>query len=589
MLYLDNSPFLGFPEKRNKALKGDLLDGPVRPSQERSTRMCVLDETSLKVPIKLLLVEDDFDFSNILKLGLRASREAFFDIQTAASFLEAFQLLGTKSFDLVLLDLELPDSHGIETFENLQVAAPQVPFVILSGVDDENLALTAVKKGAQDYVVKGSADRKILVRILKYAMERHEQKKQVQELNERLEKLSFLDPLTQLLNRRGLQRVLSRELHISGREGSNLVVILLDLDNFKPINDTFGHAVGDIVLQEIAKVLKNTARATDYVSRVGGDEFIILLPNTRPAEATLFSERIRLAINRNPLVSSGGHIVKTTASLGVVNVTHPSLSIEKLLEETHAALAKSKRLGKNRVSFGDAPGNNPGDVVETLKAGKCFLAVKQPILDLQEEKMVGYEFLSRTNIPGFEMPDEFLNFSIENNILTMVDHRCLEVSMAASYGVPAACEKHVNLFPSTMAGLQPEWFERLFPPGNLCGNYFVEISEQQILGDPSYLLSVVGQMKKRGVRVAIDDLGFGRSSLESLIVLQPDVIKIDKKLVKGVSRDRGRREMLRRLLNVVSSLNARIIAEGIEDRQDLETVKALGVQYGQGFLWGVPA
>ena len=549
-----------------------------------------MDDAAIsKAVIRILLVEDDVDFSNILRIGLRSAKETSFETSVAPSLQEAIKILREQSFDLILLDLELPDSHGMDTFDHLTKVAPHIPVVILSGVDDENLALTAVKKGAQDYVVKGSTDRKILVRILKYAVERHEQKKQVQELNERLEKLSFLDPLTQLLNRRGLQRVLSRELHISGREGSNLVVILLDLDNFKPINDTFGHAVGDIVLQETAKVLINTARFTDYVSRVGGDEFIILLPNTRPAEAILFSERIRLAINRSPVVSSGGQVIRTTASLGVVNVSPPMLSIEKLLEETHMALAKSKRLGKNRVSFGDGLEKKPEDVIETLKLGRCFRSVKQPIWDLSLEKTVGYEFLTRTDIPGFEMPDEFLNLSMENNILTMVDHRCLEVSMAASYGVPAQCEKHVNLFPSTMAGLQPEWFERLFPPGNLCGNYYVEISEQQILGDPSYLLGVVNQLKKRGVRVAIDDLGFGRSSLESLIVLQPDVIKIDKKLIKGISRDKGRKEMLRRLLNIVSSLNAKIIAEGVEDRQDLEAIKSLGVQYAQGFLWGKPS
>ncbi len=546
-------------------------------------------ETSPKSRIKVLLVEDDADFSNVLGISLHASQETSFETETAPTLQEALRLLREQPFDLVLLDLGLPDSHGIATFDRLAEAAPHTPFVILSGVDDETLALTAVKKGAQDYVVKGSADRKILVRILKYAVERHEQKKQVQELNERLEKLSFLDPLTHLLNRRGLQRVLSRELHISGREGSNLVVILLDLDNFKPVNDTFGHAVGDIVLQEVAKVLRNTARATDYVSRVGGDEFIILLPNTRPAEATLFSERIRLAINRSPVVSSGGQVIKTTASLGVVDVAQPRLSIEKLLEETHMALAKSKQLGKNRITFGEGLEKRPEDVLEILKLGLCFRSVKQPIWDLAQEKMVGYEFLTRTNIPGFEMPDEFLNLSQENNILTLVDHRCLEVSMAASHGIPAQCEKHVNLFPSTMAGLQPEYFDRLFPPGNLCGNYYVEISEQQILGDPSYLLGVVNQWKKRGVRVAIDDLGFGRSSLESLIVLQPDVIKIDKKLVKGVSHDKGLREMLRRLLNVVASLNAKIIAEGVENRQDLEVLKSFGVQYAQGFLWGEPA
>ncbi|HNX69285.1 MAG TPA: diguanylate cyclase [Candidatus Omnitrophota bacterium] len=543
----------------------------------------------LPATIKLLLIEDDADFCDILRFSLRSEQDPPFQIENAPTLAEALKFLQQKHFDLILLDLGLPDSRGVETFDRLFSEHKEIPYVILSGTDDEHLALEVVRKGAQDYVVKGKADKHTLVRILRYALERHHQKKEVEELNERLEKLSILDPLTQLLNRRGLQRMLVRELQISGREGTNLVVILLDLDDFKEINDTFGHAAGDIVLQEVSKVLKKTVRAMDHVSRVGGDEFIILLPNTRPAEAVHFSERLRFAINRTPIVSSGGQAIQTTASFGVVNVTRRMLSIEELLEATHEALARSKQLGKNRVSFGDALASAGKDVSEMLRSGSHFRSVKQPILDLLTKKPVGYEFLSRSDIPGLEMPDEFLGYSAENNILSAVDHRCLEMSMTASFGVSPKYEKHINLFPSTISGLQKEELNRLFPPENLVGHYCVEISEQQILGDPSYLVAMVSEFKKRGIRIAIDDVGFGRSCLESLILLQPDVIKIDKKIVKDISRDKGQQEVLRRLLHVVESLDARIIAEGIETREDLETLKALGVRYGQGFLLGEPA
>ena len=518
-----------------------------------------------------------------------ADKRISFAIETAQTLEAALKILQEKTFQLILLDLGLPDSQGLETFEKIVMAHPEIACVILSGTDDEALSLEAVKKGAQDYVVKGEARGEMLARILSYALERHHQKQQMEELNERLEKLSFLDPLTQLLNRRGLQRMLSRELEISGREGANLSVILLDLDNFKPINDTFGHAVGDIVLQEISKILKATIRTTDYVSRVGGDEFIILLPNTRLAEGIHFSERIRLAISQTTVVVAGGQAVKATASLGVMNVNKRTASVDSLLEETHAALAKSKQSGKNRVSAGEGWKPRSDSVVDTLRAGSCFRSVKQPILDLLTEKTVGYEFLSRTNIGGFEMPADFFNFSMENNILSMVDQRCLEIALEAARGVFPASEKHVNLFPSTMAKLLPEQFSKLFPPVTLCGAYCVEVSEQQILGDPSYLVPVVQELRRRKISVAIDDVGFGRSCLESLILLQPDVIKLDKRLVMNISHDKNQKEMLRRLLAVVESLHTKIIAEGIESREDLETLKELGVQYGQGFLWGQPA
>ncbi|HOW58810.1 MAG TPA: diguanylate cyclase [Candidatus Omnitrophota bacterium] len=548
-----------------------------------------MTENTIPASKRMLLVEDDPDYTNLLKLNLLSEKQPSFEVEVATNLGSALQILCEKKFDLILLDLGLPDSNGIATFEKLASVIKDVPFVILSGMDDDALALEAVKRGAQDYVVKGNVDRKVLFRILNYAIERHHQKKQFEELNKRLEQLSSLDPLTQLLNRRGLQRVLSRELQVSAREGSNLVVILLDLDNFKPINDSFGHAVGDIVLQEIAKILKNTIRLEDYVSRIGGDEFIILLPDTRSAEAARFCERLRLAISRTPAMSLSGQEIRITASFGVINVTKRNLSIEELLEQTHGALAKSKRLGKNRVSFEDGKEEKTENVIEQLKSGRCFHAVKQTIWDLSEEKTVGYEFLSRSTIPGFEMPEEFLNFSREGNILLAVDHHCLETTMAASYKVPAAYEKHLNLFPSTLAGLQTEQFDRLFPPTSLCGSYCVEISEQQILGDPSYLVPAITEFKKRGICIAIDDVGFGRSCLESLIILQPDVIKLDKGIIRDVAHDKGRREVLRRLLHVVGSLDTKIIAEGIENREDLEALKELGVQYGQGYYWGMPA
>ena len=539
--------------------------------------------------MRILLVDDDPDFLRIFQVSLRADKRILFEVETANTLASALKILQEKTFQLILLDLGLPDSRGLATFEKIVAAYPEIACVILSGTDDEALALEAVKKGAQDYVVKGEVHGKMLARILSYAFERQHQKKQMEELNERLETLSILDPLTQLLNRRGLQRMLSREMEISDREGANLSVILLDLDNFKAINDTLGHAVGDIVLQEISKILTGAVRATDFVSRVGGDEFIILLPNTRLVEGVHFSERIRLAISQTPVVVAGGQTIKATASFGVMSVNKRTASVDALLEGTHEALAKSKRAGKNQVSAGDVWAPRADSIADTLRSGGCFRSVKQAIWDLAQEKTVGYEFLSRSNIAGFEMPDDFFNFSMENNILSAVDQRCLEVALVASKGVSAASEKHVNLFPSTLAALQPEQVSRLFPPVSLCGSYCVEVSEQQILGDPSYLVPVIQELKKRKIGVAIDDVGFGRSCLESLILLQPDVIKIDKRLVINISRDKGQKDMLRRLLAVVESLNTRIIAEGIETREDLEILKELGVPYGQGFLWGQPA
>jgi len=175
---------------------------------------------------------------------------------------------------------------------------------------------------------------------------------QLQIANARLERLVVLDPLTELLNRRGLQQILSREIRWNRRYDSHLVVLLVDLDNFKRINDTLGHAVGDGVLKAVAHKLQASVRTTDYVARIGGDEFMILLPHTHFAEGMQVAEHVRRAISGAPMVLSSGVTVKVTASFGVEAIPQAMTSIDELLAKTHLALHRSKQAGKDRVSNG---------------------------------------------------------------------------------------------------------------------------------------------------------------------------------------------------------------------------------------------
>ena len=228
--------------------------------------------------------------------------------------------------------------------------------------------------------------------------------------------------------------------------------------------------------------------------------------------------------------------------------------------------------------------------MDALSEGKRFKPVMQPIYDLRSERKVGYEILMRSTIKGFEMPVDFFRLSSEHNILTLVDHCCFKTAVSGSLHLPQGARCHLNLFPSTMLDIPAAHLVKLLPPPELTGTrYCIEVSEQQIFGSPAHLLESVKAFKKAGVLIAIDDVGFGRSCLESLVLLKPDIIKIDRKNVHGLAQDVAVREALKRLLAVSRSLDAEIIAEGIEEREDLEVLKQLGVVYGQGFLWGKPA
>jgi len=224
-----------------------------------------------------------------------------------------------------------------------------------------------------------------------------------------------------------------------------------------------------------------------------------------------------------------------------------------------------------------------------LAAGKHVLTVKQPIFRLDDESPVGWEFLSRYSNQTFELPENFFRLSTERNVLTLVDHACLRAGVGAAMELPPYARFHLNIFPTTLIAVPPEHLLDLFPKPLPKGTFCLEISEQQIVGDPSYLLPAVRALRSAGMLIGVDDVGFGSSCLESLVLLEPDIMKIDKRCVIGIDRDPNRVAHLRRYVAVARTLGCEVIAEGIETAAELAVVRSLGVEFGQGFFWGQPA
>jgi EAL domain-containing protein (putative c-di-GMP-specific phosphodiesterase class I) len=171
--------------------------------------------------------------------------------------------------------------------------------------------------------------------------------------------------------------------------------------------------------------------------------------------------------------------------------------------------------------------------------------------------------------------------------LPMLDLRCLRACISAAADLPGW--RHANLYPSTLIETPVEQLLRLFPDRAPDQTYCIELSEQQLLGAPSALRDATSSLRRSGVRIAIDDVGFGRTSLEHLVLIEPEVVKIDRKWVAGIGHDRGRLRTLKRLVEVANALGAMVIAEGIEDAEEVAALLDLGVRYGQGFLLGRPS
>lgn len=553
-------------------------------------------------PINILLVEDESLDVKIFKqrlVGSDNSKSDSFQIEDVNRLTSALKRLREPNrgmFDLIVADLNLPDSNGMETVTSLQKQANGVPIVVLTGLIDETLALDMAKNGVKDYLVKTELGQASLIRTLQYAVGRHQLEEEREKIHTELERLILIDPLTELFNRRGVEKALKRELEWCRRTHTTLLGLLVDLDNFKQANDTYGYSFGDFVLKEVAQELAESLRATDYVGRIGGDEFLVLLPQTDISNGLKVAERIRLAISQTP-ISHAESSLTVTASIGLADITGSSPSIEEVVAKVYPLLAHSKSEGNNRVSFAkdrQETISNGADlrpeILNAFKTSNSFYTVKQPIFSFAGSlKEVGYEFLSRSNETFFQMPEHFFRVCTEQNILTLVDHFCLKNCIAASKPFDSGVGLHINLYPSTLLEIPIELVLEELSAGGEKKNYCIELGEGLIFGDPAKLIEPIRALRKAGIKVALDDVGFGRTRLESLLALEPDVIKIDQKLVIGIRDNKGQLVSVKRLLKVAASLEAEVIAEGIETEKDLNVLKDLGVKYGQGFLWGKPA
>lgn len=286
-------------------------------------------------PIKVLVVEGNqpeyAPWFQVVSVGVDSGQ---FEAKRADTLTGALGLLEKEPFDVVLLDLALSDSVGVSSFSQISLRVPEVPIVVTSTLENSNQAFEVLREGAQDYLVKGDLDVKLLRRALLYAIERHRTRVLFQQL-------SFNDELTGLLNRRGFLSMAQQQLKVAQREGWELVLLFADLDSLKSINDNFGHTEGDRALKSIATILRKTFRTSDIIGRLGGDEFIVLALNAPAAGVQTMMARLH---NNLDLHNSQNRYYQLSLSIGIAQFD-PSkvVSLEAMIVEADRALYENKR------------------------------------------------------------------------------------------------------------------------------------------------------------------------------------------------------------------------------------------------------
>lgn len=290
---------------------------------------------------RLLLVEDNRDDARLVRALVEAEGRRRFRVVEAETLAEALEILERETVDLILLDLALPDAEGLETIQRVLARTRTIPIVVLTASDDDDIAAGAIQAGAQDYLLKGSLDAGELTRTLRHAMERHRLLQDLESARAREKHRATHDPLTGLPNRTLFQDRLEHALAAAQRYREQFAVGFIDLDGFKAVNDTLGHAVGDQVLVQVASRLNAVVRKSDTVARMGGDEFTILVERiaARDAAESMLAEFVQAATV--PLRIEGQD-VPLAMSLGVAVFPDDGHDAEALLRAADAAMYRDK-------------------------------------------------------------------------------------------------------------------------------------------------------------------------------------------------------------------------------------------------------
>jgi len=286
--------------------------------------------------ITVLVVEDSPTDALLLREALRDERSLKIQTAHAETLSEALRCLQERRFDLILLDLGLPDSQGLETFARMHDQAPQVPIIVLTGLDDDELAIQAVKEGAQDFLTKGRVDRYWLVRNIRHALERHQ-------MYLEMHALSLTDGLTGLYNRRGFITLAEQQLKVARHSQRGLILVYADLDRLKYINDTFGHPAGDEAIIRTAEILERTFRASDILGRIGGDEFAALAIRGSDEAVHAIPQRLQKILAEHNAATPRPY--QLSVSIGAMYFDpRQELSIEDMMKKADEAMYRQKRL-----------------------------------------------------------------------------------------------------------------------------------------------------------------------------------------------------------------------------------------------------
>ncbi len=543
----------------------------------------------------VLLIEDNPGDARLIREMLAEEEGSPFELQFAERLSKGLEALAKGGPALVLLDLSLPDSFGLETFAKVYAHSPAVPIIVLTGNDDQTVALSAVKGGAQDYLVKTRLDRELLLRSMQYSIER--KRYQVQ-----LEHQANYDALTGLPNRNLLHDRMRQAVYAQ-RQPRSMAVAFMDLDNFKFVNDSLGHGAGDKLLKGMADRLRAVLREGDTVARLGGDEFVVIL-NDQGSEEVIFRAMQRISAEIAQPMVIDGHELTVTCSAGVSMFPQDGADFDTLLKNADAAMYRAKDHGRSNVQFYTSEMNeriNERVALENalrraLERNELSLHFQQK-RDLRSGALAGAEALVRWNHPewGLLRPERFIPLAEETGLIVAIGEwvlhdACRQARAWLDRGLePGRVSVNLSARQFRQEGLVRMVSRVLEDTGIEPARIELELTESMVMHNVSSAIATLHGLKSLGVALSVDDFGTGYSSLAYLKDFPIDTLKIDRSFVRDIGRGGDHEGVIAQaVISLGHALHLKVIAEGVETDDQVRFLKRHGCDEVQGFFYGEP-
>ena len=550
----------------------------------------------------VLLVEDNPGDARLLGKIFNEERSHSTKLTRVDCMSAAETHLAEHAVNIILLDLGLPDAQGLEAIQRAHAAAPGVPLVVLTGLDDELLAVQALQQGAQDYLIKGQIETRGLLRALRYAIERKTMESAALAMARQMAHSAEHDFLTGLPNRMLLNDRVGQAIALATRHTKKVAVLFLDLDGFKHINDSLGHPIGDKLLQSVAKRLVDCIRGSDSVSRQGGDEFVLLLLELERAEdAAVTARRMLEAVAQPHTIDQ--HELHVTASIGLSIYPDDGLDAETLIKNADTAMYQAKENGRRSFQFFKPAMNVRAVERQFIEEGlrralerQEFALHYQPTVNLMTGAITGAEALIRWTHPtrGSIAPAQFIPVAEDCGLILPIGawvlrEACAQAQAWMDAGLPIT-SMAVNV--SAMEFRDKNFLDGLFAILSETGldprSLELELTESVLMKHAEFTASVLQILRKRGVQVAVDDFGTGYSSLSYLQKFPVDALKIDQSFVRQISTAGDDTTIVKAVIGMARSLKLRVIAEGVETLDEVAFLRAYRCEEAQGYYFSRP-